>query len=260
MTTHRNTYQIRECENPACLLRYPLVEAHPFGERCPLCLGPTQAALERPLHKESAKVPESTDSPPLEALLDNVRSAWNVGAIFRTSDGLGVAKLHLCGITPTPENQSVAKTALGADQIIPWTQARNALSLAEKLLAEGVRLWALEQDERAIPVSTGWETDQRRIVLIIGNEVRTDCFHPNAGPETLIKRGSRFRRGGIRHKKRRSRVEIQSTKKKTGGGENPVLQFFYACSCSKRCRIFFQPSVSCKLTRYFELTILSRSS
>ncbi len=171
MTTHRNTYQIRECENPACLLRYPLVEAHPFGERCPLCLGPTQAALERPLHKESAKVPESTDSPPLEALLDNVRSAWNVGAIFRTSDGLGVAKLHLCGITPTPENQSVAKTALGADQIIPWTQARNALSLAEKLLAEGVRLWALEQDERAIPVSTGWETDQRRIVLIVGNEV-----------------------------------------------------------------------------------------
>lgn len=171
MTTHRNTYQIRECENPACLLRYPLVEAHPFGERCPLCLGPTQAALERPLHKESAKVPESTDSPPLEALLDNVRSAWNVGAIFRTSDGLGVTKLHLCGITPTPENQSVAKTALGADQIIPWTQARNALSLAEKLLAEGVRLWALEQDERAIPVSTGWETDQRRIVLIVGNEV-----------------------------------------------------------------------------------------
>ena len=100
-----------------------------------------------------------------------MRSAWNVGAIFRTSDGLGVAKLHLCGITPTPENQSVAKTALGADQIIPWTQARNALSLAEKLLAEGVRLWALEQDERAIPVSTGWETDQRRIVLIVGNEV-----------------------------------------------------------------------------------------
>ena len=82
-----------------------------------------------------------------------------------------MAKLHLCGITPTPENQSVAKTALGADQIIPWTQARNALSLAEKLLAEGVRLWALEQDERAIPVSTGWETDQRRIVLIVGNEV-----------------------------------------------------------------------------------------
>lgn len=171
MTTQRNTYQIRECENPACRLRYPLVEAHPFGERCPVCLGLTQAALERPLHKESAHVPVLADSPPLEALLDNVRSAWNVGAIFRTADGLGVAKLHLCGITPTPENQSVAKTALGADQIIPWTQARNALSLAEKLLSEGVRLWALEQDERAIPVSTGWEADQRRIVLVVGNEV-----------------------------------------------------------------------------------------
>ena len=89
----------------------------------------------------------------LETLLDNVRSAWNVGAIFRTADGLGVEKLHLCGITPTPGNPSVAKTALGADKTIPWTASRNALTTALALQSAGARLWALEQDERAIPLT-----------------------------------------------------------------------------------------------------------
>jgi 23S rRNA (guanosine2251-2'-O)-methyltransferase len=111
----------------------------------------------------------------MEALLDNIRSAWNVGAIFRTADGFGVQKLHLCGITPTPENKSVAKTALGADKNIPWTYSRNAVSAAEKLRDEGACLWALEQDERATPLT---ETDARadfktdiRIVLVVGNEL-----------------------------------------------------------------------------------------
>jgi 23S rRNA (guanosine2251-2'-O)-methyltransferase len=107
----------------------------------------------------------------MEALLDNIRSAWNVGAIFRTADGLGVQKLHLCGITPTPENKSVGKTALGADQSIPWTYARNALSAVEKLKFEGVRLWALEQAERAVPVTDSWRANDQRTVLIVGNEV-----------------------------------------------------------------------------------------
>ena len=70
----------------------------------------------------------------LEALLDNVRSAWNVGAIFRTADAFGVNKLHLCGITPTPENPSVAKTALGADK---RTSATDHLLRSERRPARG---------------------------------------------------------------------------------------------------------------------------
>ena len=125
----------------------------------------------------------------MEALLDNVRSAWNVGAIFRTADAFGVRHLHLCGITPTPENPSVAKTALGAHESVAWGYHKNALALAEKLKGEGRLLWALEQDERAVSTTDleapqelgqaekrmsgrkGIRTDVGRIVLIVGNEI-----------------------------------------------------------------------------------------
>jgi 23S rRNA (guanosine2251-2'-O)-methyltransferase len=163
-------YQIRICQNPACGLRYPLVDGNPFGERCPLCLGETVSTVTRTLSPEPFTPPNQPKFH-LEALLDNIRSAWNVGAIFRTADGLGVQKLHLCGITPTPENESVGKTALGADQSIPWMYARNAVSIAEILKKEGVRLWALEQDARAVPVTDSWAATDARIVLIVGNEV-----------------------------------------------------------------------------------------
>jgi len=174
-------YQIRVCENPACGLRYPLVEGHPFGTRCPLCLGATKAVLTRALSPEPFLPSPPTPSPEIrrrgvvEALLDNVRSAWNVGAIFRTADGLGVGKLYLCGITPTPENEAVQKTSLGAEENIRWEYARDAVKLAERLKAEGFVLWGLEQDERAIALGkTDSATDNQtdpRIILVVGNEV-----------------------------------------------------------------------------------------
>jgi 23S rRNA (guanosine2251-2'-O)-methyltransferase len=115
----------------------------------------------------------------LEALLDNIRSAWNVGSIFRTADGLGVSKLYLCGITPTPDNEAVRKTSLGAEETVAWEYSRNALETAKKLKGEGYRVIALEQDKRAIPItailperskaqSKGMLTKD---VLILGNEV-----------------------------------------------------------------------------------------
>jgi 23S rRNA (guanosine2251-2'-O)-methyltransferase len=175
MTT---SFQIRVCENPACGLRYPLVIGHPYGERCPHCLGSTRIALSRLINPEP--VLSSNDSPlpsmgegtgmRVEALLDNIRSAWNVGAIFRTSDGLGVKRLHLCGVTPTPENEAVRKTALGGELSVGWTYNRNALAAASQLKAEGCTLVALEQDDRAVPISPRLDI-QNPMVLIVGNEV-----------------------------------------------------------------------------------------
>jgi tRNA G18 (ribose-2'-O)-methylase SpoU len=171
-----NSFQVRVCDNPACGLRYPLVEANPFGERCPVCLGSTTPAARGSLHPEAGPAVPAADpgpGPALEALLDNVRSAWNVGAIFRTADGLGIRRLHLCGITPTPENESVRKTALGAEQAIPWTHARNAVSYAASLKAAGNTLVALEQDERSIPLTRFIKTQSASLplILIVGNEV-----------------------------------------------------------------------------------------
>jgi len=171
------SYEIRQC--PACGLRYPLTTGHPFGERCPACLGETQVMLKRdipqlPVGKQVADKGKHR----ISALLDNIRSAWNVGSIFRTADGLGVEKLHLCGITPTPENESVAKTSLGAEETVKWEYARNALETANRLKNEGCKLIALEQDARAIFLSDflpEWSdqpgTQSKGLVLILGNEV-----------------------------------------------------------------------------------------
>jgi tRNA G18 (ribose-2'-O)-methylase SpoU len=133
--------------------------------------------MTRPLTPEPAWLPIKS-SLRLEALLDNVRSAWNVGSIFRTADGLSVEKLYLCGITPTPENESVAKTSLGAEETVEWEYSRNALETARKLKNEGCKVIALEQDARAISLSDYLPERSDRpgvqskgLVLILGNEV-----------------------------------------------------------------------------------------
>jgi len=163
-------YEIRHC--PACGLRYPLTKGHPFGERCPSCLGETKIVLKRKITQlpfREVKVERNTGLK--AALLDNLRSAWNVGAIFRTADGLGLEKLYLCGITPTPENESVRKTSLGAEKTVSWDFARNAVELAESLKREGCIFIALEQDKRAIPLGAIQKSTLQNAILIIGNEV-----------------------------------------------------------------------------------------
>jgi 23S rRNA (guanosine2251-2'-O)-methyltransferase len=163
-------YEIRLCQD--CGLRYPLLDNHPFGDRCPNCLGNTKLLSTHRIEREPAS-PTLEPNTRLEVLLDNVRSAWNVGSIFRTADGLGISKLYLCGITPTPENKSVTKTSLGAEKTVAWEDAHNALEKVKELKDKGCELIALEQDKRAIPLNEIQErfSDSQSIVLILGNEV-----------------------------------------------------------------------------------------
>jgi tRNA G18 (ribose-2'-O)-methylase SpoU len=108
----------------------------------------------------------------LEALLDNIRSAWNVGAMFRSADGAGFTRLHLCGITPTPEIPAVGKTALGAELSLPWEWAPDGVVKAGELHDQGCHLWALEQDPRSVSIydCIGY-LPGGRLVLVVGNEV-----------------------------------------------------------------------------------------
>lgn len=172
------TFQIRQCQRPGCGLRYPVVEGQAFRERCPRCRGRTSLILERPLWREAWDAPVDEvgvakgGALQLEAFLDNIRSAWNVGSIFRSADGAGFCRVHLCGITPTPENPAVGKTALGAERSLPWVYFPDGVALAQRLLQEGCHLWALEQDERAEPLEAVRKLlPQGRLVLVAGNEV-----------------------------------------------------------------------------------------
>ncbi len=112
--------------------------------RCPACGG--RALAEAPFATPAAAAP---DKPPLRraaVLLDNVRSLANVGAIFRSADAVGADHVYLAGITPTPEHPKLAKTALGAEQWVPWSHGPCALALARAAAGEGFDLWVLEGD------------------------------------------------------------------------------------------------------------------
>jgi len=122
-------------------------------------------------HKPLRMVSQSA-LPRMEVLLDNIRSIYNVGSIFRTSDGAGISHLHLCGITPTPDNPKLKKTALGADETIGWTHYLNGCVAAQALKAHGMRLWALEGGDRSKPIhKASNDYDDKTVVLVVGNEV-----------------------------------------------------------------------------------------
>jgi 23S rRNA (guanosine2251-2'-O)-methyltransferase len=105
-------------------------------------------------------------------LLDNIRSAWNVGSILRTADGFGFTHAYLCGITPTPDVDAVRKTALGAEEYVTWSHHKDAVKLVRGLKLEGWKVGALEEDQRAIPISqfTNYQSTNP-FVLILGSEV-----------------------------------------------------------------------------------------
>lgn len=87
---------------------------------------------------------------PVAVLLDNVRSAYNVGAFFRTADAVGVAKLLLCGFTARPPHSKIAKTALGAEASVAWEGHENTIAAVRTLQSSGCRVAAVETSVRAI--------------------------------------------------------------------------------------------------------------
>jgi 23S rRNA (guanosine2251-2'-O)-methyltransferase len=165
-------FVIRQCENPHCRFRFPADQGNLKARRCLRCGALTQV-MDLP-HAECSIQPTAASPafPQVEALLDNVRSTFNVGAMFRTADGAGLRHMHLCGITPTPDNPKITKTALGAEQFVPWSYHPNALDAAQSLKQVGYRLWALEGGEQAQSLFTASaELPGKPILLVVGSEV-----------------------------------------------------------------------------------------
>ena len=85
----------------------------------------------------------------LHVVLDNIRSVFNVGSIFRTADAVGGVKLYLCGITPTPENPKMIKTALGATKSVDWKYFNNTLDAVNKIKEMRIPVFSVELEENA---------------------------------------------------------------------------------------------------------------
>ena len=106
---------------------------------------------------------------PFVVVLNNIRSLYNVGSIFRTADGAGVEKIWLCGITGCPPNSRISKTALGAQENVPWEYREDIRALLKELKAARHEIVLLEQTDESAPYELFQPTSP--VCLVIGNEI-----------------------------------------------------------------------------------------
>ena len=110
-------------------------------------------------------------------ILDDIRSAHNVGSIFRTSDGAGIDKVYLCGYTPKPVDRfgrtvaSLHKTALGAEQVVPWEDVSDIVELVCKLKKNGVKVVVVEQAPHATSLPNFKTVSGQDVAYVFGNEI-----------------------------------------------------------------------------------------
>ncbi len=114
----------------------------------------------------------AADKLPLTIVLDNIRSLHNVGSIFRTADALRLERLCLCGITACPPSAEIHKTALGAEDTVPWTYHKDALTAVRELREAGYCVLALEQVEGSLKLGDFRPAPGVPHALVLGNEVK----------------------------------------------------------------------------------------
>ncbi len=104
-------------------------------------------------------------------VLDNIRSAYNVGSIFRSADAFHADRIVLCGICAVPPSAEIHKTALGAENVVPWERIPDTLAAVEALRAEGYTVIAVEQTEHSVKLTNWSIADGRKYAFVFGNEV-----------------------------------------------------------------------------------------
>jgi tRNA G18 (ribose-2'-O)-methylase SpoU len=115
---------------------------------------------------------KETQKLPLVVVLDNIRSCNNIGSVFRTSDALLIEKVILCGITATPPNAEIHKTALDAEKTVAWEYFEKTDVAVHQLQQNGYTVYALEQVENSVLLSDFHPARGAKIAIVLGNEVK----------------------------------------------------------------------------------------
>ncbi|HEY8402475.1 MAG TPA: RNA methyltransferase [Cytophagaceae bacterium] len=123
------------------------------------------------LNRISVEEFKNKEKNPVILVLDNVRSLNNVGSAFRTADAFLVQKIYLCGITGTPPNKEIHKTALGATESVDWEYVSSTVELVRKLKSEGWKIISLEQTDNSVMLQDFEFQKQDKLCFIFGNEV-----------------------------------------------------------------------------------------
>lgn len=114
---------------------------------------------------------KEADKTPIIIILDDIRSLHNIGSVFRTADAFLIEKIYLCGITATPPNKEIHKTALGATETVAWEHHTDVVSVIQNLKKDGVKVYAIEQVEKAIFLQDFHTNTTEKYALVFGNEV-----------------------------------------------------------------------------------------
>lgn len=109
---------------------------------------------------------------PLTVVLDDVRSLYNVGSVFRSSDAFRVDAVYLCGITATPPHPEIHKTALGGEDSVAWRYFNTATEAVQSLHDEGVTVYSIEQVEGSTKLQNLQLDTDKRYAVVLGNEVK----------------------------------------------------------------------------------------
>lgn len=108
---------------------------------------------------------------PIIIILDDIRSLHNIGSVFRTADAFLIEKIYLCGITATPPNKEIHKTALGATETVAWEHHKEVLEVIENLKNDQVTVLAIEQVQGAVLLQEFVVDTSKKYALVFGNEV-----------------------------------------------------------------------------------------
>ncbi len=123
------------------------------------------------LERKSIEDFKQSEKTPLILVLDDIRSLHNIGSVFRTADAFLIEKIYLCGITATPPNKEINKTALGATDTVTWEHNENVLEVIQNLKNEKVITLAIEQVESATFLQDFKVVNNQKYALVFGNEV-----------------------------------------------------------------------------------------
>jgi len=123
------------------------------------------------LNRVSIEKFDQLDKLPVVCVLDNIRSQHNIGSIFRTSDAFRVSELYLCGITATPPNREINKSALGATESVKWQYFEDTLIAINHLKLEGFKIFAIEQAVESVFLEDYIPKISEKVALVFGNEV-----------------------------------------------------------------------------------------
>lgn len=124
------------------------------------------------LDRKSVTEFKTAEKTPIIVILDNIRSSNNVGSVFRSSDAFLIEKIYLCGITATPPNKDIQRTALGSTDSVQWEYAKDTISIVKELQEQGVYVASIEQAEDAVLLNNFTPPDGKKLAIIMGNEVK----------------------------------------------------------------------------------------